>query len=189
MLGSIATTTRLKLLGTSARDRRFSSIKSSDQSAPGVSVNSSGQQFLAAYPGVFVGRDNLAEKRRRQIGPVLIRRPARHNDIVALGRAPQELAKQFDRPRRGADHLPRMLPQPQPKLQIVPRLFDIAESCQFVDPGRPKLWTTQSVRFFRRKQRSLATVRPNQPALRRFVGRPVPRSGVQIASNPDCPST
>ena len=63
---------------------------------------------------------------------------------------------------------PRVLPQPQGELQLVPRLFGLLPLGQLIHPGRVKLRPAQPLWVMRRMHRRHGPIGPDQPLARRL---------------------
>ena len=133
-------------------------------------------QLLPPQPRARISRLHLGQKRRRQIGTVRIRRRVGHNRAVAF----QQLLQHAHIPRRGRHTNPRIIAQPQPELQHVPRVLCLFPLGHFIHPRAVKLRATQAFGIIGGKHHRLGPVRPTQtlaprdpvgPTIRRRTGQ------------------
>src|SRR5580704_19239121 len=99
--GSIATTIRVSSgrARSGAAETRAASMRLWFHKAPGMSSRISPSSSWRPRAGTLVAADDLREKGRRQMLPVLDR-PAASDDDFRVG---QQLTDQLDRPRRRGD--------------------------------------------------------------------------------------
>src|SRR5271155_4724641 len=97
--GSIATTIRTKSGIFRWTGQRVSSISARDQGA-GYVVQYLGVELLPAEPGALVLAYDLLQKRRREVGPIVVCRAARDH----RGGVGDQLADDFDRLGGGCDN-------------------------------------------------------------------------------------
>src|SRR4029078_13110023 len=81
---------------------------------------------------------------------------------------------EFGWARCGADGDPRIGPEAQSELRLVPRIAP-GTGAQLIASEKGVLWTAKSISFFRRVERHQGSIRPRHPAFRWFIGGPVPR--------------
>src|ERR1700732_3349224 len=134
---------------------------------PGFFVQYLGVELLPAEPGALVLAYDLLQKRRREVGPVVVCRAARDH----RGGVGEQLADDFDRLRRRGDDDARIGPKPQPEHQHVPRLW-IPRGGYFITPRCIVLRPPQSLRLVGAVGCRNGPVRPGQPALCWLVLRP-----------------
>src|SRR5438309_2784742 len=163
--GSIATTIRTKSGIFRWTGQRVSSISARDQRAPGTSSKYLGVELLPAEPGALVLAYDLLQKRRREVGPIVVCRAARDH----RGGVGDQLADDFDRLRRRGDDDARIRPKPQPEHQHVPRLW-IPPGGYFITPRCIVLRSPQALRLVGAVGCRNGPVRPGQPALCRLQG-------------------
>src|SRR3954468_1823902 len=129
-----------------------------------------GVELLAAEPGALVLADDLLQKRRREVGPIVVGRAARdHRSGVG-----DQLADDLDRLGGGCDNRARIIAETQPEHQHVPGLW-IPPGGYFITPRGVVLRPAQALRLVGAVGCRNGPVRPRQPALGWLVARPLLR--------------
>src|SRR6202011_4778974 len=108
----------------------------------GYVVQYLGVELLPTEPGALVLAYDLMQKRRREVGPIVVCRAARDH----RGGVGDQLADDFDRLRRRGDNDARIRPKPQPEHQHVPRLW-IPPGGYFITPRCIVLRPPQALRL------------------------------------------
>ena len=140
-------------------------------------------QFLPSKAGSAIGPAHCVNKAFGQIGPVRLgRRRCQHRLWVC-----QNIAQQRYIARGCGDDLAGMFPQPQPKLQIVPRVLHIAPFGKFIQPSAIKLRPAQGFGSWAEKIWATAPLR--QISMRRALLHCGIRSGGVQAMMPLSPNT
>src|SRR5207248_5293757 len=129
-----------------------------------------GVELLPAEPGALVLAYGLLQKRRREVGPIVVCRAARNH----RGGVGDQLADDFDRLGGGSDDDARVGTEAQPEHQHVPRLW-IPPGGYFVTPRCVVLRPPQALRLVGAVGCRNRPVRPGQPALCWLVLRPLLR--------------
>ena len=138
-------------------------------------------KLLPPQPRPLILRRHILQKRSRQVRTIRTRRSRR------LHRRPlrQNLLQQRIIARRRRHHLPRVLPQPQRKLQHIPRLAPLLPLRQLIHPSPVKLRPPQPLGVKRRIKLRHRPVRPNQPLPRCLINRtPIRRRTRQNSTLP-----
>ena len=136
----------------------------------GYVVQYLGVELLPAEPGALVLAYDLLQKRRREVGPIVVCRAARDH----RGGVGDQLADDFDWLRGRGDDDARIRPKPQPEHQHVPRLW-ISPGGYFITPRCIVLRPPQALRLVGAVGCRNGPVRPGQPALCWLVLRPLLR--------------
>src|SRR5207248_546130 len=108
----------------------------------GYVVQYLGVELLAAEPGALVLADDLLQKRRREVGPIVVCRAARDH----CGEVGDQLADDLDRLGGGCDNRARIIAETQPEHQHVPRLW-IPPGGYFITPRGVVLRPPQALRL------------------------------------------
>src|SRR5205085_9541011 len=119
-----------------------------------------GVELLPAEPGALVLAYDLLQKRRREVGPIVVCRAARDH----RGGVGDQLADDLDRLGGGGDDDARVGTQAQPEHQHVPGLW-IPPGGYFITPRRVVLRPSQALRLVGAVGCRNGPVRPGQPAL------------------------
>lgn len=135
-------------------------------------VEDEGLELLLPEPGALVPLDQLADVGIGKIALVLVRRAVRERGLRVL----DQPTDQSRRPGRRRGYNPRVPPEAQPELQLVPGVFvpprrDLIGTCAVVLLAAETIWLLGGVKV------ALGAVWPDEPQLRRLVDRREPGRG------------